>query len=121
MLKNAGIANVKRCSGNDAYGTAIDLAKWELEQGMSTDKMGVATINGYWDALTGAALCGKNHSVLVLADDYKTQAVDQIMKPNKDSIRSYYIFGGERAVGKQAASACQSIFARTTSAMLRAA
>ena len=43
--------------------------------GMNVNKMGVATNKGYWDALAGAALCGKNETVLVLVDDVNSDAV----------------------------------------------
>ena len=41
------------------------LAAWSLGQGMTVDGMAVATGETYYDALTGAALCGKFGSVLI--------------------------------------------------------
>ncbi|MBQ3302305.1 MAG: cell wall-binding repeat-containing protein [Eggerthellaceae bacterium] len=109
QLVNAGIKseNVQRKWGATAYETSISLAKWGISEGLSADKMGIATLNGYWDALTGAALCGINGSVLVLADDDALQAIEQVMTPNKDKIHSYYIFGGTAAVGTKVEWACK--------------
>ncbi|MBQ3301573.1 MAG: cell wall-binding repeat-containing protein, partial [Eggerthellaceae bacterium] len=107
-LKALGIEPV-RCNGKDAYETAIKLAKWEIGQGMSANGMGIATINGYWDALTGSALCGTFGSVLVLADDDNVSAIEQVMQPNKAKISTYYIFGGTAAVGTKVEKKCQSV------------
>lgn len=120
LTSRTGVKSVVRKEGKNAYGTASELAKWEISQGMSADRMGIATIGGYWDALTGAALCGRNNAVLVLADDANTSAVSQVMAPNKAAISTYYIFGGEAAVGPGVARACSALWAGDSS-MLRAA
>ena len=98
-LKAAGVASVRRCGGADAYGTAVLLAKWELSQGMEVARIGVATsANGYWDALSGAALCGVNNSVIVLADGGATSAIDELVAPYASAIEAVNVFGGTAAV-----------------------
>ena len=67
--------NVNRLGGEQAYETACVIAKWERDQGMTADNMGVACGTGYWDALAGAALCGKNRSVILLADNSNFRTV----------------------------------------------
>lgn len=61
-----GAGAVIRLWGQTALDTSAKIAEWELAEGMSLSRMAVATNNGYWDALTGAALCGQESSVLVL-------------------------------------------------------
>ena len=60
--------------------------------------MALATGTGYWDALTGAALCGKNGAVLVLVSDANRSAVDDFMGAQSAAIDSAYVFGGRMAV-----------------------
>ena len=105
QLTGAGISQVIRRQGADAYGTSQALAEWEISQGLSANHMGVATISGYWDALTGGALCGKAGGVLVLADDNFTATL-AVAKAHKASIGRAYVFGGEAAVGKLAWADC---------------
>ena len=66
--------------------------------------MAVATINGYWDALTGAALSGRNKSVLLLANDYATLPLADFAFANHQNIARVYIYGGESAVSGEVAS-----------------
>ena len=99
-LKGAGVSDVVRCGGKDAYETAVLLAKWEMAQGMGVSHIGVATsANGYWDALSGAALCGVNNSVIVLADEGATGAIGALVAPNAAEIEAVNVFGGTMAIG----------------------
>ena len=57
----------------------------------------IATSDGYWDALTGAALCGQQSSVLVLVsttDGYT--AFDAVYDPAQ--VIEGHVFGGRAAV-----------------------
>ena len=67
---------------------------------MSANKMGVATSQNFPDALAGAAFCGKNKSVLVLADD-NANLNATFPKVYKTKVNQGYVFGGEMAVGKK--------------------
>ena len=96
-LRRAGISVVRR-AGSNAIATSASLATWALGQGLGANGMGIATVNGYWDALTGAALCGKRNAVLVLASNSNSSAVTQVVRANKASITRAYVFGGTAAV-----------------------
>ena len=95
QLAERGIEVVGRLAGDNAVMTSAAIAEFEVSQGMSADGMGVATVDGYWDALTGAALCGSEGSVLVLASDSDRRAIDAVAAP---SVSRAYVFGGEMAV-----------------------
>ncbi|MBQ9069534.1 MAG: cell wall-binding repeat-containing protein, partial [Eggerthellaceae bacterium] len=99
-ILRANDMSVKRLAGSNAYTTSKAVAQWGVTQGLSANKMGVATTNGYHDAVCGAALCGKSASVLVLADD-KNSANSSVAKTYKSKIARGYVFGGELAVGKK--------------------
>lgn len=103
---------VKRLAGDDAWRTSQAIADFAVQNGMSADKMGVADGNGYWDALAGAALCGRNGAALVLVPhtgktsegdwfSYDPYCIDGFVRSNAPSIRSGYVFGGTAAVPAQ--------------------
>ena len=93
------VVGAKRLGGGTAYGTSRKIADFAISQGMEAAHMGVATGKSYYDALAGAALCGKKNSVLILADDGNSNTVDNVVKPNKKALeKSCYIFGGTSAV-----------------------
>ena len=88
-----------RLGGGTAYGTSRKIADFCIKQGMTAAHMGVATGKSYYDALTGAALCGKNNSILVLADDGNSSTVDNVVKPHRGELqKNCYVFGGPSAI-----------------------
>lgn len=95
-----GIANVERVAGETSYDTSLQLAQKLLSMGLRANNMGIATGLDYLDALCGAALCGRYNSVIVLADDTNSSAVETFMAQNRMAIKSYAIFGGNAAVGE---------------------
>ncbi len=100
QLKKVGVTEVTRQAGEDAYVTSARVAGFSMRNAnMMVDGMGVATAHGYWDAVAGAALCGSRNSVLVLADDGYTDALDTTFFSHRDLIGSVYVFGGSAAVG----------------------
>ena len=99
QLASVGIGSkdVIRLAGKTALDTSAKIAEWELAEGMTLSRMAVATSNGYWDALTGAALCGQQSSVLVLVsttDGYT--AFDAVYDPAQ--VIEGHVFGGRAAV-----------------------
>ena len=98
QLNKQGITVKVRLKGDTGVETSAVIAKWGIKNGMSADKMGVATSQNYPDSLAGAALCGYNKSVLILADD-KAMTNATFPKAYKASIKRGYVFGGELAVG----------------------
>ena len=109
QLQEAGIA-VERVAGNTAYDTSAKLATKLISLGMSANNMAIATGWGYTDALAGAALCGKQNSVMVLADNTNQTAINDVVAANKQSIKNYYIFGGTSVVGDGATNALKGVF-----------
>lgn len=63
----------ERVFGPDAVDTSAEVVCWELKRGMEVLHMGVATARGWHDALSGAALCGKNDSVMAPCDSGETR------------------------------------------------
>lgn len=90
--------NITRLAGPGAYDTSLMIATWELANGMRADGMALATGEGYWDALTGAALCGRNSAILVLADDTRQICLDGVVTANAASITTAFVFGGDKVV-----------------------
>ncbi len=90
----------KRLWGNTAYGTSRKIADFCIKEGnMTAAHMGVATGRSYYDALAGAALCGKMNSVLILADDGNSNTVDNVVKVYRAQLQqSCYVFGGRSAI-----------------------
>ncbi len=102
-LEQAG-AQVVRLAGDTALDTSGAIAAWEVGEGMGVSHLSVATSDGYWDALTGAAVCGKNASVLVLVgkDGAKDpwRAYDSASQLGK--IEHGHVLGGTAAVSSAA-------------------
>lgn len=97
-IQALGISSVTRLGGPTRYETSSLIASWATSEGMSTSNLSVACGANFPDALAGAAFCGKNNSVLLLADSTNTSNVSGFIAQNKASITSGYVFGGEAAV-----------------------
>ena len=91
----------ERFAGATAVETSELVANFGLSRGMSANQLGVATTNGYWDALAGAALCGKKGSVLVLVNDENSSSIDGFVAANAKSELTAYVFGGPAAVSDE--------------------
>jgi putative cell wall-binding protein len=133
QLAGAGIkkANITRLAGANAYRTSELIAKWSMGKlgngnhdkyknkvityvkfqpaaKMKADKLAVSTGQNWLDALSGAALCGKNRSVMLLADtkggNHYANAVNYL-KAYKLDMSSANIFGGTSAVSAATANA----------------
>ena len=108
LIKN-GISksNISRIAGNTAVDTSADIATYGLSHGMTINGMGVATSQNYPDALAGAALCGHNNSVLVLADDKAMKNTSFPKKYKADFVKGY-VFGGILAVSDNVVKALEA-------------
>ena len=103
------VTGAKRLAGNTAYGTCKQVAEFCLtDSGMSASHVGVATGKTYQDALCGAALCGLNNSILVLADDKNSSNINKVIATNKASLSKCYVFGGKAAVSETVYSALEA-------------
>ena len=108
QLASAGVSDVRRLWGQDCEDTSLAIARWEVaEGGMGVSRMGVATDGveefvrtgrGYWDSLCGAALCGRDASVLVIAREGRYAAIDGVLSGHASEVVTLRVFGGEAAV-----------------------
>ncbi|MBQ9020486.1 MAG: cell wall-binding repeat-containing protein [Eggerthellaceae bacterium] len=126
QLASVGIpsSKVNRLAGSNPYTTSRVIAEWatgNLKNGtgggsgvykyasikfqpevkLSFNKLGLARAdnpsNGWKDALAGSALCGKNRSVILLADASNTSNTS-VVSAYKTLILQAYVFGGTSAV-----------------------
>lgn len=107
-----GSYTYRRLAGNDRYLTCVEIAAFEMVDGMSVAMPGVATGNNYPDALAGAALCGKNNSVMLLAYDGVSGgrvALTEVLAPRGTEVEQGYFFGGNSAVPHDIRSYCVSV------------
>ena len=81
--------------------TSARIAREGIALGLTPDHMGIATSQNFPDALAGAALCGINRSVLLLADD-KAMTNASFPADYKETLTKGYVFGGSFAVGVKA-------------------
>ena len=115
-----GAGSITRLAGGDSYATSEVIAKWatgQYQKGatpnqyayvkfqpsvrLGANRLAVATSQSWKDALCGAALCGKNRSVLLLADDKDANGrAAGFCAERKATIDHAYILGGAAAVGK---------------------
>ena len=102
-----GIA-CKRLAGSTAYETSGAIASWCLTQGMEAYEVGIATGASYYDALAGAALCGKNNAALILVADENRSTIDGFMSKHSTTITKAYVFGGPAAISAGTYKAIQS-------------
>lgn len=99
-----------RLAGPTAIETAMELAAFGLSEGMTARNLGAATMGGYWDALTGAPLCGRANSPLVLVGDPASAAVIDFIAGHKADIETLSIFGGMAAVSDEVEQAiCEAL------------
>ncbi len=96
QLASSGIAVRERLAGQTAVGTSRAIADFALRNGLGAKGMAFATSQNFPDALAGAALCGKNGSVLLLADD-KAQTNIEFARLHVAEIGTGYVFGGAYA------------------------
>lgn len=92
-------ATVVRKGGTDAIDTSLLIADYAVSRwGMHYDGAGFATAKeefGGTDALAGAAVCGKAHSVLLLADDRTLRRFNQ-----QAGMTTVRFFGGPAVISK---------------------
>ena len=107
--------NATRLSGSTRYGTALEVVKWELEQGMTLDNCGFATGANFPDALASGFLLGKTNNVLFLLDPtgVYNQGAAEVVDASASSIEALTFFGGDGAVTPVARAAVLALFNRS--------
>ena len=99
-----GAYTINRLAGATRYETSEKIAQWMIsDQGYNWSIPLVATGTNFPDALAGAALGGKIHSVMLLASNANDATVTA-MRNNKSSVKSFYVLGGEAAVSNALAT-----------------
>ena len=102
QLSKIGISskNVTRLGGSDRYQTSLIIAEYAAKHGLSADKMAVATGTNFPDALSGAALCGKNKAVILLVADNDSirKHMQTFISKNRTSLKSGYVLGSKVVV-----------------------
>lgn len=104
-----GDASVTRVYGQSAYDTSRAVADWCLYQGMSLEHAGVATGMSHMDAVSGAALCGRGNSPLLLVSDPSASEAISYFSEHAERCSDGYIFGGPSVISKEAESALWAI------------
>ena len=100
QLEGAGIRVARRLWGQTAIDTSVVVADFGVDAfGMTANNMCVATQNGYWDALSGGAFCGRNGAVMVLVDGSDSASIADFVVLRDDSIAHGYVLGGRLAIG----------------------
>lgn len=98
QLSSSGVSTVERVYGQTEYETSNEIAKWCLSHGMTGSAVGVATGLTFYDALTGAGLCGINSSVLVIASNDNRVCLTDFISAHRQEISGGYVFGGSIAI-----------------------
>ena len=117
QLKAAGFKGaVQRIAGANACETSVKMANFELGEGMNSAAVAVASADGYWDALTGTALCGNKNIPLVLVStvndggerDLKT--LNAFISKIAAGMQGGYLLGGESSVTPTVYNALAPLF-----------
>ena len=104
QIKNA---TKVRLAGAEAVDTSIVIAEYGLSNGLTANKMGIATSESYYDALSGVTLCGRNKAPMLLVSDGDINTVCEFVASRKSAIDHGYIFGGAAVVSASAGDALE--------------
>ena len=103
----------ERLAGADRYATSVEVATWACAHGLGWKSPGIATGSSFADALSAAAMLGKQGSPLLLASDAATQA----LRSQAAGITSVTIIGGEAALSAgEARAVANAVASPSTSA-----
>ncbi len=100
-----------RREGSNRYGTASAVAAWGVNEGLADYRyVGVATGEGFADALGGGAACGKRGGVLLLTDPDRLSApTAATIDGRRAGISRLRVFGGASAVSTSAEAAIDTL------------
>ena len=106
LVNRSTKAKVKRVYGGNAYKTAVALAKWEMDNGMSAKGLLVARGTRYSDALCAGPWAARGNTVLLLiSEKHRDDAVDfcgkyRALIGGAPGRHAAYVLGGTRAVSQ---------------------
>lgn len=113
QLTNIGIGakNITRLGGADRYQTSLKIAEYAVKNGLTANRMAVATGANFPDALSGAALCGKTNSVIFLVADNTVAKgyVKTFISSNRSTLRTAYALGSNKVVSDSLLSYLRTI------------
>ena len=95
---SGGGRQIVRLAGSDRFETSREIANWSAKHGMKADRLVVATGMDFPDALAGSALCGKKHSVLLMASKGKSKQAVAFVRAHRSQIKKAYVLGGKDSV-----------------------
>jgi len=99
MVRTTVTSQVTRLGGADRYATSLIIANWLTGRGLGYEYLGVATGKNFPDALTGAALQGIRHAILLLLpDDTYSSAIQHINQ--RTDIVEVSVFGATSTVSQ---------------------
>ncbi len=85
----------ERWYGQTRYDTSLEIAKHEVDEGLSLSRVCVATGVNFPDALAGGPLAGSCGGILVLTDGYDMTFADELLAPNASKVDACYLLGGD--------------------------
>ncbi len=92
-----GSSNILRLGGKDRYDTCSKIVDYELSQGMTCNKAGLASGQNFPDALATSSMLSKTNSVLLLVSSDNTSTLDVLSNYSSD-IAHIFAIGGTSAV-----------------------
>ncbi|MDR3307389.1 MAG: cell wall-binding repeat-containing protein [Coriobacteriales bacterium] len=99
LVRTTVTSQVTRLGGADRYATSLIIADWLTGRGLGYDYLGVTTGKNFPDALTGAALQGIRHAILLLLpDDTYSSAIQRINQ--RTDIIEVSVFGATSTVSQ---------------------
>ncbi len=102
---------VVRIAGQNRYDTSVRIAEYGVEEaGLAWERLGVATGEGFSDALAGGVLQGKVGGVLLLTPPESLSAYTSAsLEANKADIATVTFFGGSDAISRTVRDAVAEI------------
>lgn len=119
LAEIVGSSNVERFNGSNRYATSAMFAEWCVEEaGMTFDGCAFATGQSYPDALAGASLCGRNGSVLLLANGSEVAGISagdpseswySCFADSAETVSQVYLLGGKNSVTSSTVDAIEDV------------
>lgn len=110
LAASLGPEHVARAAGATRYETAALLAEAAVENGLSWDGVGVATGEGFADALSGGAMLGSVGAPLLFTRPNELlPAVESTLRMHSSDIGTVHVLGGDGAVGQDVVDSIRSL------------
>ncbi|WP_099203445.1 cell wall-binding repeat-containing protein [Miniphocaeibacter massiliensis] len=102
--------NYTRISGNNIYGTAVEVAK-KYKEYLNKDIDTIILVSGtnYPDALTSSVLCGNRKAAILLTEEKKLSIETKNYIQENRNIKNIVIVGGEAAISNNVENELKNI------------